>query len=242
MYFLLFGEGSSDLGYSIDNPGPLVTALEHLAQEVSTETLVYDYVQKSRLQTTIKNHGSRKKMLLRGNKRKHSYLITIQKYAMGLGLIAMETDNCGIVFFHDCDYTHSEVNDPDKYYRQLVMCMERGFAQAQNHSGVAMVPKPRSESWFLCHYQDTPYHNCERFEDLPANDAAEGSGKKLLAQHFKCSENEIYQHVDPGAIDWGRIDAPSFLFFKTRFQHVIQRLTGQPTTVSEPETLMTATT
>ena len=220
MYFLLLGEGASDLGYSTNNPGPLVTALERLADEVSSETFVYDYVQKSQLQTTIKEHSSPREITLRGNKRKHPFLISILKYAMGLGYIASETDNCGVVFFHDCDYTHSEVNDPDNYYRQLVMCMESGFAQAQSHSGVAMVPKPRSESWFLCHYQETPYHNCERFEDLPANDAADGSGKKLLAQHFKCSEKEIYQHVDPRVIDWGKIDAPSFLFFKKRFKNI----------------------
>lgn len=237
MFFHLLGEGASDLGYSKDNPGPLVHALDCLAKEKTDVPFEYDYVSDDDLKEATKNSFP-KKMLYRGKKRTYPNLIFIQRTAEGLGSIARKTDNCGSVFFHDCDFTRSEVKSPDDYYRQMVVSIENGFAQADYHNGVAMVPKPRSESWLLCRYQETPYHNCKRFEDLPGNDASEKSGKKKLAEFFHCPENQIYERINADDIEWNRIDAPSFVFFKNRFQHVVERLTHQTTTLKEPETLM----
>ena len=62
--------------------------------------------------------------------------------------------------------------------------------------------------------------------------------KKLLALFFKCRENDIYEHIHADEIDWHRISAPSFLFFKRRFVHVVERLTKQPFSISEEDTLM----
>ena len=242
MHFLLMGEGASDLG-SENNPGPLIVPLERLAGEITgDDSLPYAFAQKSQVETAAKNFENdqpRKKMLLRGKKRSYSALASFQKMATGLGLVALSSGRkTGAVFFHDCDYTRSEVLSPDKYYEQLVCSIEKGFEQAHYQCGVAMVPKPRSESWFLCHYQKHPYRNCHRFETLPANDAAKKSGKKLLAEFLGCPENQIYQKIEPEKVDWSRIDAPSFLFFKKRFQHVVERLTNRPFTYPEQETLM----
>ena len=239
MYFVLTGEGNSDLGYSAEHPGVLVRLLEKLASDISDEDLGYEFASRSDLAAKVSpNSDSPRSMLLRGNKRKYSYLITIQRTAEALGRIASELENTGAVFFHDCDFTHSEVNNPDEYYRQVVCSMEQGFKSASYSNGVPMVPKPRSESWLLCYYQDTPYENCARFEDLPANDRAENSGKKQLARFFNCRENKIYENVNIAEIDWDQIDAPSFVFFKNRFQHVVERLTGQPVSMPESKTIM----
>lgn len=241
MYFLLTGEGNSDLGYSEENPGFLVDLLEKLAEEETsgTDVFVYDFVPRTELAAEAKHSDSPKHMSLRGNKRKYESLIFIQRTAEALGNIAVKKrTEVGAVFFHDCDFTRSEVDDPDKYYRQLVLSMESGFKAADYKNGVPMVPKPRSESWLLCHYQETPYENCARFEKLPGNDRADNSGKKQLAAFLHCSESEIYNKIDIGGIDWNRVDAPSFVFFKNRFQHVIQRLTHKHVSIPEEETLM----
>ena len=244
MHFLLMGEGASDLG-SENNPGPLIVPLERLARDITgkeEEGFPYGYVRKTQVENAAKSferEQSRKKILLRGKKRKFATLASFERMATGLGLVALSSGkNTGAVFFHDCDYTRSEVSPSDKYYEQLVCSIERGFEQARFQCGVPMVPKPRSESWFLCHYQKHPYRNCRRFEDLPANDAARNSGKKKLAEFLGCPENQIYQKIEPEKVDWSRIDAPSFLFFKKRFQHVVERLTNRPFTYPEQETLM----
>ena len=239
MYFVLTGEGNSDLGYSEEHPGVLVRLLEKLANNISDEDFGYEFASRNDLTAEMpKDSDSSRKMLLRGNRRKYEFLITVQRQAEALARIALTLDNTGAVFFHDCDFTHSEVNNPDEYYRQVVCSMEQGFQSVDYRNGVPMVPKPRSESWLLCHYQDTPYENCARFEDLPANDRAENSGKKLLARFFNCRKSQIYEHIDIEEIDWDKIDAPSFVFFKNRFQHVVERLIGKSPSMSEPETIM----
>ena len=102
-----------------------------------------------------------------------------------------------------------------------------------------MVPKPRSESWFLCHY-DRAHLTGRYFEDLPANDAAENSGKRRLGKVLNCAPvvSEIYARLDAEAVDWEHLPAPSFQFFKRRFMHVVERLAHVSTSVSEEKTLM----
>ena len=242
MFFLITGEGNSDVGRETASPGPLICALETLAKTVTEEEFSYEIVSRSALAEIVKqNSKNRKAMLLRGKRRKYPGLVEISRQAAALADEAQKIDNAGAVFFHDCDYTQSQVSDPRDYYKQLVMAVETGFYQAdQYRDGVAMIPRPRSESWFLCHYQKTPYRNGARFEELPANDQSSASGKALLAEYFSCPVSQIYGHIRGEEINWERIDAPSFLFFKKRFQHVVQRLTHQSPTVPESETLLTS--
>ena len=243
MFFLLMGEGSSDLGTNVDSPGPLVVPLQRLASLVSEESFDYDYVAKSELGdfAPAKSVGNQKKMLLRGNKRKFAGLVSVQRYAEALGHKAAGIGECGAVYFSDCDYTNREVNNPEMYYEDLIRSMEHGFFSVVGFkNGVPMVPRTRSESWFLCHYQEHPYVACEQFEHLPANDSAEGSGKKLLGKFFHCAPTvaEIYSRINSEDVDWLHLPIDSFRFFRKRFEHVVQRLTHVATTCNEGETLM----
>ena len=244
MYFLLTGEGSTDIGYSDENPGILLSALTALAAEVTDEDFrnSYHIVSRTDLSTLCRDiPNTPKSMLSRGAKKKYDGMNAIQRQAQALGKMAKEMDDSGAVFFHDCDYTHSQASDPQDYYEELVRTIETGFYLNDKYrDGVAMIPKPRSESWLLAHYQDTPYQSSERFENLPGNDTSPNSGKKVLAQFFNCNENEIYDPVNADERDWGKIDCPSFIFFKKRFQHVVQRLTHQSATIRENETLLSA--
>ena len=244
MFFLLLGEGGSDLGKSIDSPGPLLEPLKRIAGQISDESFDYDYVSKSELKDSapVKNTSRRRNLLLRGNKRKFSGLVSVWRTAEALGAKAKSygDGDCGAIYFSDCDYTNHEVNNPEMYYDDLVKAMEHGFYSASGYKlGVPMVPRTRSESWFLCHYQERPYENCDRFELLPANDEAPTSGKKLLGRFFGCAPTveEIYQHITSEEVDWLNLIIPSFVFFKNRFVHVVERLMHIATTMPEPDTL-----
>lgn len=241
MFFLLVGEGSSDLGK--DSPGPLFVPLMRLVDHASGDMLDYEYVNKSELAdyAPAKKPGRQKNMLFRGNKRKFAGLAMVQRIAEALGCKAREVGECGAVYFSDCDYTNREVNNPEMYYEDLVRSMEHGFYSVDGFkNGVPMVPRTRSESWFLCHYSKNPYAACEQYEKLPANDSSPGSGKELLGKYFNCPPTvaEIYARVDSEAVDWLHLTIPSFVFFRKRFEHVVQRLAHVATTTPECDTLM----
>jgi len=238
MFFYVSGEGHSDVGVDTEHPGLLIDALRTLAESVSDEEFNYEIVPRLNLVKMAKCMPlNRKAMLYRGKKREDAGTFVVQKEAMALAKKAQEDENAGAVFFHDCDYPNN-VNG-ERYYRQMVRAVQSGFAMASSfRHGVPMIPKPRSESWLLCCYQKVPYMIDNYFEDVPANDTAAGSGKKLLASFFNCKVNEIYKHIHVNEIEWQRIKAPSFLFFKQRFIHVVEGLTHKPFTVPEEDTLM----
>ena len=240
MYFILLGEGPSDLGTDNSKPGTFVKVLEKLADEVSSESFDYEIVSRGFISLRIKQApSSPRKMLLRGSKRKYGDLIYFQKSAEALGRYAAQTNNIGAVFFHDCDFSRSDVSDPDNYYREVIHSITTGFDNVEFRNGVPMIPKTRSECWLLGYYQTTPYVNCARFENLRGSDKAAHPGKKLLADFLRCDETEIYRRVDRDIhnelIDWSRIDAPSFVFFKSRFQRTVQKLCHVAVTVPAVE-------
>ena len=243
MFFLLLGEGGSDLGKSHSHPGPLIIPLQQLAEVAVGAEFEYDYVGRAELSDAApaKAPGQERKMLIRGNKRKFAGLASIQRTAEALGSKASKLEECGVVYFSDCDYTNREVNNPELYYEDVIRSMEHGFYSVPGfRTGVPMVPRPRSESWFLCHYQEHPYTCCERFEHLPANDDAPGSGKRLLGEFFHCPPTvpEIYSRINSDEVKWLELGIPSYLFFRKRFEHVAQRLAHVATTFPENETLM----
>lgn len=239
MYFIISGEGSSDVGCDTENPGPLMNALKVLAGEVSDQEFRYEIISRTKL--AEKNHSMkrfRKFMYMRGQKNPSPNQAEFAICAETLAQLAMEYgEDAGVVLFRDCDFPAS-VKDTDHYYKEQVKSIERGFSRAQFKNGVPMVPKTRSECWLLCCYQENPYSDCARFERLSGSDKSPNSAKKKLAEFFGCSESHIYEYVSGEDVKWDRIDCPSFLFFKKRFQHVVQRLSHLSTTFSEIETIM----
>lgn len=242
MFFIISGEGNSDIGKSNEHPGPLVTCLEKLSEFVSDDTFCYDIISESELTARTKEiTRDRKMMLLPGSKYKSRNLSHIRRLAHTLGYLAQKQKDAGALLFRDCDFTHSEISNPHEYYQDMVKSIETGFAMADGFKfGVAMVPKMRSETWLLAHYQKTPYMNSDRFEELPANDKAEHSAKAILAQFLNCSIGELYEHITPEDIDWDKIDCSSFLFFKKRFLYVLNSLSHQKAECTEADTLLSS--
>ena len=239
--FLVSGEGGSDVGVTTDAPGPLVSAIRHVVEINVGEELEYAIVSRKDLQEKArpKNGHDRKKLRLRGARQENGKVVYMRAKAKALALLAGDEPERGAILFSDCDYTHGEVSPSmtKKFFLDLVRAMEAGFHDANEFRyGVPMVPRPRSESWFLCHYQRDPY--TKTYEDLPANDSSGGDGKHLLARFFNCNATvpEIYSHINPDEVNWGRINASSFLFFITRLQNVAERLAHRATMVLEKET------
>lgn len=247
LQFLVCGEGPSDVGYDDKNPGILMKALETLGETVISPTDTLGFHILSRLELA-RSKSRTKGMVLRGGKNasgENKALAALRQQARILGELAQEREEkdhreTGAVLFHDCDFTQRDNTKAEKAYQDTVSSIERGFASAKNfRNGVAMVPCTRSECWLLAHYQNTPYQNSQRFEkNPPGNDASPNSPKKLLANFLKCPVNDIYSTVDAEAVQWEKIDSPSFRFFRKRYRHVLQRMLHLPTDDPEEETLI----
>lgn len=244
MKFVVVGEGNSDVGSSDANPGPLMAALRRLAEAFAPgEPFESRILSRGDLAALPRTRAARA-LRQRGAKRTEPGMLTVEEQAGRLAAVAAG-EAAGSVFFHDCDFTRSDTGGGDTRYRALVCAVERGFASVSSGVppkpyayGVPMIPMPRSEAWLLCHYREPRYRNGPAYERLPGNDSSPKSAKKLLARCLGCRVNEIYCHVDGEEIDWMRVDAPSFDFFRRRYRHVLEKLTGQSTTLTEPETLM----
>ena len=241
--FLISGEGGSDVGVSTDSPGPLVSAIRYVVEVQAGEELDCEIVSRKELQEKARpEYGyARKEMRLRGARQNEGNAVYLRAKAKALALCASDESERGAILFSDCDYTHGEVSPSmtKKFFLDVIRAMELGFQEANKFRyGVPMVPRPRSESWFLCHYQEHPY--TKTYEDLPANDSSGGDGKHLLASFFHCkaTEPEIYSHINADDVDWGRIQAPSFRFFATRLCNVTERLAHKPTSTLEFQTLV----
>ncbi|WP_153070752.1 hypothetical protein [Pseudomonas syringae] len=100
-----------------------------------------------------------------------------------LGEIALQLeseldDKVIAVLFRDSDGTNSSPRD---IWERKTLSMIEGFKSANFHRGVPMVPRPKSEVWFLCAMKDNPYQHCASLENLPGNDSSPNSAKNMLS-------------------------------------------------------------
>jgi len=244
MRFFIIGEGSSDLcDRKSGEPGFLANALVQLARLDGEENVELEGVPYVRLVAfSGRSQRAPRAMLMRGNKRMSGKLADVERRAEALGRYARQHgEGDGAVMFADCDFTHSEVNAPDRYHLQMIASIENGFSAAESfRNGVAMVPKMRSECWLLCKYQRNPYASGAQFEKLPANDKARNDAKKVLSAFLRIPVDKMYsQHIYADTIEWNRVDCPSFNFFKRRFRYVHCRMLHISTGCAESETLVT---
>lgn len=242
MRFLVCGEGNSDLGTSEEHPGPLMGAVRWCVGQVLEAAPgfsdSYRFSRKSDIQRALPPKGGKRMALRHTDEDKE--VAVFRRQAHALATLANQGADDGVIFFHDCDFTREKVSPAQREarYQAIVCAMERGFREANYKNGVPMIPRPRSESWFLCLCRRAEAPGKNYFEDLPGNDSAPNSGKKLLAKALGCQESEIYTRLAQRSLDWARLQAPSFLFFVKRLRHVAERLAHLPCTTSEAETLM----
>lgn len=98
MFFLITGEGNSDVGYQTSSPGPLINALEVLSAEVSDETFSYEIINRSTLAESARISATSKKQILsRGSKRKKAGLAYVSRQAQAIAEKAQKSTNTGAV-------------------------------------------------------------------------------------------------------------------------------------------------
>ena len=241
MFFLLSGEGPSDMGTCGSGadvcelqeheggfrPGPMALLVDSLAERrlgySPKDCLAMGFVSESAI-TRRKKRMSRRIISLPRSEDKGALYHKV--YAVLLGEIALETAvGKGMavvpVFFRDCDGSRSSPADEWERKRRSIV---EGFEQAKCPAGVAMVPKPKSECWILCAVQKIPYRDCAKLEELSGNDASpKRAPKKLLEEALGKSPDAavLVELIECGAVDPERIDMPSFNAFKTDFDHAL---------------------
>lgn len=240
MILLLSGEGPSDLGTCLSpgsecegeafKPGPMAWLVDKLVEGIwnygPLGAMSCVLVPKGTLAAHCKK--ARMGTTLPGKKRgpETAYFF---KNARGLAQMAQQKskkDGCpvGAVLFRDADGTRSSQRS---LWLNKVDSMEEGFKAEGFDFGVPMVPKPKSEAWLLCALQRVAYQSCERFEDLPGNDASPNSAKEALetalADRGK-GLDDISEMIECGELDPQQIRMPSFDRFRCRLETVCREL------------------
>ncbi|MCF4114925.1 MULTISPECIES: hypothetical protein [Dethiosulfovibrio] len=240
MLFLLSGEGPSDMGSCSSGerfcglgkddfrPGPMALFVDKLADIILNysplETYIMAYVSEKGL-GDLKEKG--RKIFLSGSKagKGNAYF---RKNAFLLGRYALEMkedqgQSVVAILFRDCDGTRSSPRSEWDDKRKSIVS---GFKLAGLRTGVAMVPKTKSECWLLCAVQEgQSYRDCARFEELSGNDSSEkGAPKKVLREALgeEGTSELLNDLIRNGTIDPIRIDMPSFNAFKEDFEEAIR--------------------
>lgn len=241
MLVLFSGEGSSDVGQAEYGqsgicapghwtPGPMAL----LAAQIFEDIVGYDLLSSSAYyisESSLMDYTStiRRRLLSRPG-----LSLYHKKATMGLASLALalgeqlEQPVCA-VFFRDCDGTNSSPRTRCNTLRKSISGPEGGFESMGLHTGVAMLPKPKSEAWLLCALREPFYQNCEALEDESGNDNGQNP---LKAQLSLCLQNYCVRNLhdlfipdEEGHIhiEARHISMPSFLFFKEEFCSALRR-------------------
>lgn len=242
MHFLFSGEGSTDFG-SCNNGGSRCTgdSYDHGPMAVIVDQIVeqcwnYSLIEQRNYSFASKQELERYARLLKSLARKSLHLPGLKKTretayyyrnARSLALIATELemelgDQVVAILFRDADGTASQGRG---LWEKKCQSVRAGFSEQNFSRGVAMIPKPKSEAWFICALKAQPYQSCESLELRSGNDDSPNSLKKELAAIHggelpnRVELNELVRqrtfHVD-------RISMPSFRAFKEELERIVK--------------------
>jgi len=150
------------------------------------------------------------------------------KGAWALGTIAMEHGANLCVYFHDTDGTQALLRKSPDLQRTIVEGAHKGF-EIQNLNGVAMVPKPTSEAWFICHSATPPYQHCQLLEtSLAGNQVSEDRSPKTHLARILGKQRLVRDDLIEIArnVDVERVDMPSFNQFREDIQKTVESIFG----------------
>jgi hypothetical protein len=128
-------------------------------------------------------------------------------------------DEVVAVLFRDSDGTASAGRGEWHDKRESML---DGFDEEGFNRGVPMIPKPKSEAWLICAWKNHPYRKCEALEERSGNDNSPNNLKDEL-------EELLEEEVTPDSLrekvgesfDIDRIKMPSFKAFRDRLEEVI---------------------
>lgn len=135
----------------------------------------------------------------------------------------------------DCDHPHQMAayfHDTDNHdWQTLRNAIKAGFRAAEfEHQGLAVVPKPTSEAWFICAMKPEPYQHCPQLEDeLSGNDRSPQRAPKIRLG--ECLDNPDYTRQDlcnlVETLDTTQIDMPSFNDLREQIKTAIKAVCGE---------------
>jgi hypothetical protein len=238
VYFLLSGEGPTDLGICSTagescsgdgfQVGPLTLFVDHIVQgkhgysplEAGCCELVPESTLSARA-AAIKSDS--KRMGLPGKKRgkETRYFFNNARILSRIAAerIAQRQDEVVAILFRDSDGTASAGRGLWEDKRQSML---DGFDAEDFTRGVPMIPKPKSEAWLLCalKYKAT---GCAVLEGRSGNDNSPNSLKSELETHLgeAAARERLCELANDGQINCEHIDMPSYNTFKQCLEAVI---------------------
>jgi hypothetical protein len=221
MHLVLSGEGASDVGIDRENIGPITKLVDREIEKRLGYSLV-EY-QAWTLFSKAELAARAKQMKARSRKGKKQQIETRYFYnnARALALLAgeIEAEDRVVVLFRDGDGT---VTSTRQEWAQKLQSMLDGFAMEGLTTGVPILPKPKSEAWWLCALRNG-YQNCQQLEDELGNDVSPNSLKSQIEACLgePATRLLINDKIDSGEIDIDRIDMNSLNVFKTRLDEVL---------------------
>jgi hypothetical protein len=238
MYFLMSGEGPTDLGTCINNSprcfaneydhGPMTIIIDQLVEQEQGYSLLesaqYEYVSKSMLvQRASELKAARKSLGLPGKRRAKETRYFFNNARVFARIAKERADELGdevvAILFRDSDGTATASRG---LWSEKHRSMLDGFAEEEFSRGVPMLPKPKSEAWVLCALKNQ-YEGCNTLEDRSGNDNSPNSLKKELQKHLgePPTREVLCRLVTDRAIDVQRIEMPSFIAFAERLSEVV---------------------
>ena len=232
MYFLLSGEGPTDIGLCSDSinecegsrhdEGPMAIIISQIVEQrfgfSFVDSQYYGYVSKSELVNKASKFKRHTKSLRLPGKKKPKETAYFYRNARALALCAKDKeaeldDQVIAVLFRDSDGTAS---DGRGLWKNKWDSMIQGFNDEGFEQGVPMIPKPKSEAWIICSVKNNPYQNCGALENRSGNDNSPYALKDELAEILEGlpTRVQLCEMVNNGTIDINRIDMPSFQAFK----------------------------
>ncbi|MDB5385611.1 MAG: hypothetical protein JWM11_1257 [Planctomycetaceae bacterium] len=239
MFFLLSGEGPTDLGV----PALATAERQERAGQYGPMAIIADRLVRKKLHYSILERGTvgfvtkqelisraaefkaaKKSLGIPGKKRAKETRYFFNN-ARALALFAKNKqsllgDKVVAILFRDADGTATtERGEWETKWQSML----DGFHEEGFEHGVPMIPKPKSEAWLLCALKTPPYQNCSALESRSGNDRSPNGLKmeleSLIGLHP--GRRNLCQILEDRSIDVDRIDMPKFMEFRNRLEFVI---------------------
>jgi hypothetical protein len=239
MFFLLSGEGITDLGASVSDAevtepgdftiGPLTVMVDQIVEAKHGYSMLdvccCGYVSEYHLTNRATELKAAKKSLGLPGKKRAKETRYFFNNARALSRIAKDQeaerkDDVVAVLFRDSDGTASAGRGLWDEKRRSVL---DGFDEEDFDRGVPMIPKPKSEAWFICALKKNVYQHCEALEDRSGNDHSPKSLKKELGKILgdEITLDLLCDTVRNKIFDIDKVKMPSFKAFRDRLEEAI---------------------
>jgi hypothetical protein len=221
MHLVLSGEGASDVGSDLENIGPITKLVDRSIEKRLGYSLVEYQALTLFSKAELADRAKQMKARSRKGKKQPSETRYFYNNARALALLAgeIQAEDRVVVLFRDGDGT---ATSDRQEWAQKFQSMLDGFAVEELTTGIPILPKPKSEAWWLCALRDN-YQNFQQLEDESGNDASPNSLKSQIEKYLREPATRLLLNdkIDAGEIDIDRInDMPSLTAFKNRLDEV----------------------